>query len=209
VGIGERERERDKYERSERRGSVSSGGSSGGGGGGSGAAPSGSSSSSYAGLHRTSSRDDPSPPLPSFLPSAAPTKPRRPHPPHQHQHPHSHNSDTAPSSSTTTTTTASSSSSAHVPSRRYPLNPHMVSDRAPDAIFQQLQHVLRAEGIVFSPAPQSQGLCVQCVFEDLLFEAEVLKIPRLNMHGVHFRRVRGDAAQYQHMCTVLIACMQL
>ena len=96
---------------------------------------------------------------------------------------------------------------AGVPSRRHPFSAQMVSEKSPDAIFQDLQRVLRQEHVVFTPA--AQPLCVRCVWDDLLFEAEVVKVPRLNMHGVHFRRVRGDAVVYQKMCSVLVQAIQI
>ena len=94
-----------------------------------------------------------------------------------------------------------------VPSRRYPLNAQMVSDKPPEHIFRALQLALGEEGIIYTPA--AQPLCVQGACDDVLFEAEVVKIPRLNMHAVHFRRVRGDATVYQKLCTVLIQLIRL
>ncbi len=90
-----------------------------------------------------------------------------------------------------------------VPSMRFPLNAHMVSEKSADSIFGDLQRVLRREGVVF--AASGVPLSLQCVWGDILFEAAVVRIPRLcAMHGVHFRRVRGDATAYQTLCRALI-----
>eukprot|EP00047_Mylnosiga_fluctuans_P014026 m.34765 g.34765 ORF g.34765 m.34765 type:complete len:686 (-) comp5263_c0_seq1:268-2325(-) len=94
-----------------------------------------------------------------------------------------------------------------VPSLRYPLNQRMVSEKSAEIVFQDLKTVLQDQEIMFSHA--QQPLSVHCVWQDLLFDAEVVKIPRLNMHGVHFRRLKGDAGVYKQLCTQLIELLQL
>ncbi len=94
-----------------------------------------------------------------------------------------------------------------VPSLRYPLNRHMVSEKSAESVFEELQQILLQQNVTFSNS--IQPLSVHCVWQGLLFDAEVVKIPRLNMHGIHFRRLKGDATAYKQLCTTLIELMQL
>ena len=94
-----------------------------------------------------------------------------------------------------------------VPALRYPFNSNMVSEKGAETVFADLQRVLRGKQVVFST---SGALCLHCVWGDLLFEAEIVRIPRLqNMHGIHFRRLKGDAVAYKQLCTALIEAVQL
>ena len=90
---------------------------------------------------------------------------------------------------------------------RYPLNRQMVSPQKPAAVFQALQDVLAGMDIAFALHEQPHTLTIDK--GELLFEADIVKIPRLNMYGVHFRRLRGPPDAYKELCTQIIASIQL
>ena len=90
---------------------------------------------------------------------------------------------------------------------RHPLNRQMISQKKPGAVFAALQIGLINLGLQFSPSDQAH--CVLVEKNDLVFEADVVKIPRLNMYGVHFRRVRGPPQEYKDLCTEIIGTLQL
>jgi hypothetical protein len=71
---------------------------------------------------------------------------------------------------------------------RYPMNRQMVSQQKPSAVFAALQNVLEQMDIPFAFNDQPHTLTVD--LGDLVFEADIVKIPRLNMYGVHFRRLK-------------------
>jgi hypothetical protein len=91
--------------------------------------------------------------------------------------------------------------------RRYPVHQRLLSGRGAEAVFGELERVLQLQSIDFTPGTRAMSLL--CTMGDLRFEAEVVKVPRLDMHGVHFHRVRGDAVLHQQLCSVLLDLMRL
>eukprot|EP00042_Codosiga_hollandica_P039555 m.332677 g.332677 ORF g.332677 m.332677 type:complete len:945 (+) comp55640_c0_seq2:220-3054(+) len=90
---------------------------------------------------------------------------------------------------------------------RYPLNRQMVSPKRPGTVFAALQLVLLNMELTFSAGESPHCLVVDK--GELTFEADIVKIPRLHMYGVHFRRVRGPPQEYKDICTEIIASLQL
>ena len=87
------------------------------------------------------------------------------------------------------------------------MNQKMVSQQKPAAVFAALQEVLREMRIPFAINEQPHTLTVD--MGELMFEADIVKIPRLNMYGVHFRRLRGSPDAYKELCTAIISAIQL
>ena len=91
---------------------------------------------------------------------------------------------------------------------RFPFSKNMVSAKAADVLLDNLKEVLRDQAIDFVDDRLTHGL--KCSLGPLRFDAEIVKIPRLeNMHGIHFRRVKGDALEYKELCTRIISGMRL
>lgn len=91
---------------------------------------------------------------------------------------------------------------------RFPFSKNMVSAKEASVLLENLKDVLRALDIEFAPERLTHGL--KCGCGSIRFDAEIVKIPRLNkMHGVHFRRVKGDALEYKELCTTVITQMNL
>jgi hypothetical protein len=90
---------------------------------------------------------------------------------------------------------------------RFPLNQKMVSQKAPAAIMSSLRAVLATQGVHVRVG--DTAFCLWCETGPLAFEAEIVKIPRLNLHGVHFKRVRGESEEYRRLCSAIIDAMDL
>jgi hypothetical protein len=101
-------------------------------------------------------------------------------------------------------------SEGDIPAVRFPLNKQMVSEKSAESLFGELQRVLTRQGM--SMMLTAQPLALECATSDgaVRFDAEIVRIPRLNnMHGVHFRRRCGDASVYKTICKQLLELMQL
>jgi MAP/microtubule affinity-regulating kinase len=83
----------------------------------------------------------------------------------------------------------------------------MISQKKPSTVFATLQVVLLNLGLHFTAGDTPH--CVVVDKNDLTFEADIVKIPRLNMYGVHFRRIRGPTQDYKELCTEIIGALQL
>ena len=92
-------------------------------------------------------------------------------------------------------------------SMRYPMNKQMVSQKKPAIVFAALQNVLDELGLSHTAGDNSH--CATIVHDELVFEADIVKIPRLNMYGVHFRRLKGEPQDYKELCTEIISRIQL
>lgn len=92
---------------------------------------------------------------------------------------------------------------------RYPLNRRMISQKPPAEVFAELQRVLHEAAAETQAARGDAGYSLRCTLDAVVFDAEIVKLPGLAMHGVHFRRIRGDTAAHHHLCTELIERMHL
>lgn len=90
---------------------------------------------------------------------------------------------------------------------RFPLSQRMVSQKSPDTIVQDLQLVLGKHQIMFSCGETKY--CLNCLAGAVVFEAEIVKVPRLPLHGIHFKRLKGETDIYQQICTRIIDDMSL
>jgi hypothetical protein len=93
------------------------------------------------------------------------------------------------------------------PVARHPFNRKMISQKKPGAVFAALQIALVNLNLSFTQGDSQH--CLVIVKDTLTFEADVVKISRLNMYGVHFRRVRGPPQQYKDVCTEIISVLRL
>jgi len=93
-------------------------------------------------------------------------------------------------------------------SMRVPLSSRMVSQRPPQTVLQELQGALAGAGVVFHPdmfgAPS-----LHCTKGDITFEAEVVRLAGLSVHGLRFQRLKGDALEYKALCTQLLEAVAL
>jgi hypothetical protein len=92
---------------------------------------------------------------------------------------------------------------------RYPLNRRMVSQRPPQEVYAELRRVLEQAGAMTHRLDEDAGLSVRCTLREIVFDAEIVKLPGLAMHGVHFKRIRGDSTVHNNLCVELIDEMHL
>lgn len=92
---------------------------------------------------------------------------------------------------------------------RYPLNRRMVSQKPPQEVYAELRRVLEQAGAMTHRLDEDAGLSVRCTLREVIFDAEIVKLPGLAMHGVHFKRIRGDSTVHNNLCIELIDEMHL
>eukprot|EP00051_Salpingoeca_urceolata_P013478 m.169274 g.169274 ORF g.169274 m.169274 type:complete len:825 (+) comp17802_c1_seq3:2413-4887(+) len=100
-------------------------------------------------------------------------------------------------------------SNERIKTLRFPFNRQMVSQKNPRVLFRELKTALQSKSAQMEVSAESSDLCFRCACQGVTFEAEIVKIPRLLLHGVHFRRVKGDTQTYRDLCTDVIAAMDL
>jgi len=91
---------------------------------------------------------------------------------------------------------------------RVPLSSRMVSQRPPQAVLQGLRDALAAAGVVFHPDMFGTP-SLHCTKGDITFEAEVVRLAGLSVHGLRFQRLKGDALEYKALCTRLLEFVAL
>ncbi|KAJ3265434.1 MAP/microtubule affinity-regulating kinase 3 [Chytriomyces hyalinus] len=88
---------------------------------------------------------------------------------------------------------------------RFTFSAGTTSSKDPDTLLAELVRVMKMEGIKFEI---SAYMCT-CKFEDVEFEIEICKLPRLNLNGLRFKRMTGNSWTYKNLLTALIEKLQL
>jgi len=93
-------------------------------------------------------------------------------------------------------------------SMRVPLSSRMVSQRPPQAVLRGLRDALAAAEVVFHPDMFGTP-SLHCTKGDITFEAEVVRLAGLSVHGLRFQRLKGDALEYKALCTELLEAVNV
>lgn len=85
------------------------------------------------------------------------------------------------------------------------LNVATTSSKSPDQIIQLLLSIIQKEGI----QSKSAGFVISCFDNSdsenpIEFEIEICKIPKLSLHGLHFKRLNGSIWVYKKVCSRLV-----
>lgn len=97
----------------------------------------------------------------------------------------------------------SAGDTTQVKSMRFPVSKEMMSQKAPQAVLQQLKDALATTKVQFHP--DMFGLpCMHCTKGDITFEVEVVRLAGLSVHGLRFHRLKGDALEYKELCRQLM-----
>jgi len=113
--------------------------------------------------------------------------------------------------STTSPTTENSNDSSIKPrSLRFTFNSNSTSTKQPDEIVRNVLHACKALNISHKLVARYLIECNIPDKEDLKFEVEICKLPRLNnMHGLKFKRLSGTTSDYKEICEKLLNTVEL
>ncbi|KAJ3032153.1 Serine/threonine-protein kinase par-1 [Rhizophlyctis rosea] len=88
---------------------------------------------------------------------------------------------------------------------RFTFSVGTTSTKDPDTILSEVLRVLGEANIKY----ETQAYIAVCVHQDVEFEIEVCKLPRLSVNGLRFKRMSGNSWTYKNLLTDLIAKMNL
>jgi len=109
-----------------------------------------------------------------------------------------------------TTETPTSDSSVKPRSLRFTFNSNSTSTKQPDEIVRNVLHACKDLNISHKLVTRYLIECNIPDKEDLKFEVEICKLPRLNnMHGLKFKRLSGTTSDYKEICEKLLSTVQL
>eukprot|EP00730_Choanoeca_flexa_P008910 TRINITY_DN12556_c0_g4_i1.p1 TRINITY_DN12556_c0_g4~~TRINITY_DN12556_c0_g4_i1.p1 ORF type:complete len:725 (+),score=93.73 TRINITY_DN12556_c0_g4_i1:133-2307(+) len=100
------------------------------------------------------------------------------------------------------------SSPIKIKTLRCPLSRQMVSHKSPSKIYKEMTSALKRLHLSWR-RQDDDSYCVRTTEGEVCVEAEVVRLPGLSMHGVHFKRIRGETAPYRELCARLIDVMDL
>lgn len=89
-------------------------------------------------------------------------------------------------------------------SLRFTFSRANTSSRDAGEILYEMQRVLTLHGIKYQ---RSEPFVLVCTHEHIQFEMEVCKLPRLSMHGIRHRRIKGDSLSYKNICSRILTNM--
>ncbi|KAJ3075093.1 Map microtubule affinity-regulating kinase [Rhizoclosmatium hyalinum] len=88
---------------------------------------------------------------------------------------------------------------------RFTFSAGTTSSKDPDTLIEELIRVLKSENIKY----EINSYMATCRFEDVEFEIEICKLPRLNLNGLRFKRMSGNSWTYKNLLTTVIEKLQL
>ncbi|KAJ3084231.1 Map microtubule affinity-regulating kinase [Physocladia obscura] len=90
---------------------------------------------------------------------------------------------------------------------RFTFSAGTTSSKDPDTLLDELERVLRSERIKYE---LHDGYLAVCKYEDdVEFEIEICKLPRLNLNGLRFKRMAGNSWTYKNLLTTVIEKLKL
>jgi len=89
---------------------------------------------------------------------------------------------------------------------RFVFNASMKSDKSAESILEEVYRVLQEKKIFYTPSPP---FCVDCLTDDIRFEIEICRVPRLSIYGLKLKRIQGDAWKYKHLVAELVEQLNL
>jgi len=89
---------------------------------------------------------------------------------------------------------------------RFVFNASMKSDKSAESILEEVKRVLQEKKIFYTPSPP---FCVDCLTDDIRFEIEICRVPRLSIYGLKLKRIQGDAWKYKHLVAELVQQLNL
>jgi serine/threonine protein kinase len=90
-------------------------------------------------------------------------------------------------------------------SLRFSFSVSTTSSKPSEEIISEIIRVLHDKQIKF----ETHGFLILCDADDIQFEMEVCRLPRLSVNGVRLKRLGGNSWAYKNLCTELISRMKL
>ncbi|ORX57249.1 Pkinase-domain-containing protein [Piromyces finnis] len=113
-------------------------------------------------------------------------------------------------SATSPVAETSNDSSVKPRSLRFTFNSNSTSTKQPDEIVRNVLHACKELNISHKLVARYLIECNIPDKEDLKFEVEICKLPRLNnMHGLKFKRLSGTTSDYKEICEKLLSTVEL
>eukprot|EP01137_Pigoraptor_chileana_P036195 Opistho-2@31370 len=91
-------------------------------------------------------------------------------------------------------------------SLRFTFSMQTTSAKPAEDIIEEIKRVLGENNVAFvHPEPY----LVECHLDDVQWEMEVCKLPRLSLNGVRLKRISGNSLSYKNICTKIISEIKL
>lgn len=86
------------------------------------------------------------------------------------------------------------------------LNVNTTSAKSVFEILEEIKNACKLNNIVFK---HESPFIVECKSGEVSFEIEVCRVPRLSLHGLHFKRINGGMWTYKKVCNKVLGSMNL
>lgn len=80
------------------------------------------------------------------------------------------------------------------------------SEKSAKEVLAETMRALTANNISYT---QEAPFLLSCVFNDVSFEMEVCKLPRLSVNGIRVKRLGGPSLGYKNICSKVLDDMKL
>lgn len=88
---------------------------------------------------------------------------------------------------------------------RFTFSVSTTSTREPAHLLKEIQRVMAESGV----SCKNEAYVINCELDNIAFEIEICKIPRLSVNGLRVKRLTGNSWEYKSLVTALIGKMDI